>query len=88
MPRNKKPLSDLLAEAVQPKGAVLQRTIGPLGLEIKTAWDGLHRITSDCPSRRLQATRQAAWRATPCQDSGPPDWLVRAPSLQATEYIW
>jgi len=32
-------------------------------------------MTSDRPSRRLQATRQAPRRATPCQDSGPPDCL-------------
>jgi hypothetical protein len=32
---NEKPLSDLPAEAVQPKGAVLLVTIGPTGLEIK-----------------------------------------------------
>ena len=47
------------------------RPIGP-GNQV---WDGLLGMSSDRPSRRLQATRQAPRRATPCQDSGPPDCL-------------
>jgi len=60
---NKKPLSDLPTESVQPKGAVLQRTIGPLGLEIKPGMACLGLLwTARHAACRLRGKRRAGLR--------------------------
>jgi len=72
-PANKKPLSSLPAGAVQPKGTVLQITLGLLRRKIKL--DPVGRSCLDRPPRRLHAPLASAAPGCAVPASGPPDCL-------------